>query len=158
MHVGGGQGVGGGTLQPVFPDPEIRRHTSLGWLVLVMLPLIGLQSIRLFVAETSSHPPVSRGTDAFGSPPLFMMLLFTTQLLLATSILKPSSGFPVEMLPMKLFEADASLMIRPLCLPAGSEGASMIGRLLSVTVLSWTSPNVVPPLARMPFSLAMTRF
>src|SRR5437870_1541639 len=86
------------------------------------------------------------------------MLLFTTQLLLPTLILNPSSGFPIDTLPMKLFEADDWLMIIPLCRPAGSDGASMIGRLLFFAVLSWNRSNLVPLLARTPFSLLITRF
>src|SRR5207244_6397994 len=86
------------------------------------------------------------------------MLLFTTQLLLPMSILNPSSGFPIDTFPIKLFDADDSLMIIPLCRPAGSDGVSMIGRLLFFEVLSWNRSNLVPLLARMPFSLLITRF
>src|SRR5437870_6938472 len=86
------------------------------------------------------------------------MLLFTTQLLLPMSILNPSSGFPNDTFPIKLFDADDSLMIIPLCRPAGSDGVSKIGRLLFLAVLSWNRSNFVPLLARMPFSLLITRF
>src|SRR5206468_12583550 len=86
------------------------------------------------------------------------MTLFTTQLLLPMLILNPSSGFPIDTFPMKLFDADDSLMMSPLCLPAGSDGVSMIGRLLFLTVLSWNRSNLVPLLARMPFWLLITRF
>src|SRR3989475_10878368 len=123
-----------------------------------MFPLNVLPSTRLLVALISSHAPVSGGTEAFGSPPLPVMTLFTTQLLLPMLILNPSSGFPIEMFPMKLFDADDSLMTNPLCLPAGSDGVSMIGRLLFFEVLSWNRSNLVPLLARMPFWLLITRF
>src|SRR5437016_12750249 len=112
-----------------------------------MFPLNVLPSTRLLVALISSHAPVSGGTEAFGSPPFPVMLLFTTQLLLPMLILNPSSGLPIDTFPMKLFDADDSLMIIPLCRPAGPDGVSMIGRLLFVEVLSWHRSNLVPLVA-----------
>src|SRR5207249_11794952 len=85
------------------------------------------------------------------------MLLFMTQLLLPTLILNPSSGFPIDRFPMTLFDAEDWLMIIPLCRPAGSLGVSMIGRLSLFEVLSWNRSNLVPLLARIPFSLLITR-
>src|SRR5437899_3052452 len=109
-----------------------------------MFPLNVLPSTRLLVALISSHAPVSGGTAAFGSPPLPVMTLFTTQLLLPMLILNPSSGFPIEMFPMKLFDADDSLMINPLCLPAGLDGGSAVITRLNSRLITTGSPVHLP--------------
>src|SRR5581483_975744 len=121
-----------GTLLPVFPDePATIRQTLLGVVMsCATLPVMVLQSIRLFVDEWTSQAPVPNESSTTGAPPLFVIVLFTRQLFVAPKSWMPSSalaapGSVVTVFISKLLRVELSVIAMPLCRPAGSDAGSV---------------------------------